>query len=280
MSGCRNIGWTMRPLVLVIPSSAALARIIIAMDYDQSGIATTYDEARALTPARRRHWQRLLSAHIDRTAISVVVDLGCGTGRFSEMLAAELGALVIGLDPSEKMIDQARGKPATSRVAFGRASAHELPFPHSCVDLVFMSQIYHHLPDPAAVARECRRVLRIGGYVCIRTGTRENDVVVPNFFPAVRAMLDADFPSSDEISSNFAAAGFTPRHHEIVTEVVAPDWPSFVRKSALRADSFLARLSDTEFDQGMAALRAHGANINPPEAVTEEIDWFVFTSRA
>ena len=92
-------------------------------------------------------------------------------------------------------------------------------------------------------------------------------------------MLDADLPSADEISSNFAAAGFTPKHHEIVTEVVAPDWPSFVRKSALRADSFLARLSDTEFDQGMAALNAHSANINPDAAVTEEIDWFVFKKR-
>jgi SAM-dependent methyltransferase len=161
-----------------------------------------------------------------------------------------------------------------------KASAHELPLSDGCVDLMFMSQIYHHLPDPAAVARECRRVLRVGGYVCIRTGTRDNDVVVPNFFPAVRAMLDADLPSSDEIRSNFAAAGLTPRYHEIVTEVVAPDWPSFVRKSALRADSFLARLSDTEFDQGMAALRAHRADINPAEAVTEEIDWFVFTKRA
>jgi SAM-dependent methyltransferase len=237
------------------PDSAALAWIIIAMDYDQSGIATTYDEARALTPARRRRWQRLLSAHVDRTAIWLVVDLGCGTGRFTEMLAAELGARVIGLDPSEKMIDEARRKPATSPVVFGRASAHELPLPEG-------------------------RVLRAGGYVCIRAGTRENDVVVPNFFPAVRAMLDADLPSRDEIRSNFAAAGFAPRHHEIVTEVVAPDWPSFVRKSALRADSFLARLSDTEFDQGMAALRAHRANINPAEAVTEEIDWFVFKKRA
>jgi SAM-dependent methyltransferase len=253
---------------------------MIAMDYDQSSIATAYDEARALTPARRRRWQGLLSTHVDRAAISLAVDLGCGTGRFCEMLASELGAQVIGLDPSEKMIDQARLKVATSPVVFGRASAHKLPLPDGCVDLVFMSQIYHHLPDPAAVARECRRVLRVGGYVCIRTGTRENDVVVPSFFPAVRAMLDADLPSRDEIRSNFAAAGFTPKHHEIVTEIVAPDWPSFVRKSALRADSFLARLSRTEFDQGMAALRAHSANVNPEEAVTEQIDWFVFTTRA
>ena len=76
-------------------------------------------------------------------------------------------------------------------------------------------------------------------------------------------MLDADLPSRDEIWSNFVAAGFAPRHHEIVTEAVAPDWPSFVGKSALRADSFLARLSDAEFDQGMTALRAHRVNIQP-----------------
>ena len=249
------------------------------MDYDQSGIATTYDEARALTPARRQHWQRLLSAHVNRTAISLIVDLGCGTGRFSEMLAAAFGARVIGLDPSEKMIDQARRKSATSSVVFGRAAADELPLPDGCIDLVFMSQIYHHLPDRAAVARECRRVLQVGGYVCIRTGTRENEVVVPNFFPTVRTMLDADLPSGAEVRSNLLAAGFTLRHHEVVKEAVAPDWSSFVRKSALRADSFLARLSDLEFDQGMAALRAHGCSINPNEAVTEEIDWFVFTKR-
>jgi SAM-dependent methyltransferase len=280
MSGCRISAGRCDLWWLVIPASAALARIIIAMDYDQSGIATTYDEARALTPARRRHWQRLLSAHVDRTAISVVVDLRLRHRALFRDAGGRTGFAGHRARSIREMIDQARRKPATSPVVFGRASAHELPLPHGCVDLVFMSQIYHHLPAPAAVARECRRVLRVGGYICIRTGTRENDVVVPNFFPAVRAMLDADLPSRDEIRSNFVAAGFTPRHHEIVTEVVAPDWPSFVRKSALRADSFLARLSDTEFDQGMAALRAHHANSNPTEAVTEEIDWFVFTKRA
>ena len=35
-----------------------------------------------------------------------------------------------------------------------------------------------------------------------------------------------------------------------------------------------------EFDQGMAALHAHRAKINPNEAVTGEIDWFGFTKSA
>ena len=83
----------------------------------------------------------------------------------------------------------------------------------------------------------------------------------------------------DRSDAVVVAAGFTLRHHEIVAEVVAPDWPSFVRKSALRADFFVARLSNTEFDQGMAAPRGHLANINEGEAVTEEIDCFVFTNR-
>ena len=223
MSGCRispgrcDLWW------LVIPASAELARIIIAMDYDQSGIATTYDEARALTPARRRHWQRLLSAHVDRTAISVVVDLGCGTGRFSETLAAQLGSRVIGLDPSEKMSTRPGGNRQRALSYLGgrqhTSFRSRMAASISCSCRRFITTC----PTPAAVARECRRVLRIGGYICIRTGTRENDVVVPNFFPAVRVMLDADLPSRDEIRSNFAAAGLTPRHREIVTEVVAPD---------------------------------------------------------
>jgi ubiquinone/menaquinone biosynthesis C-methylase UbiE len=231
---------------------------------------------RALTPGRCRRWQGLLSAHVDRTAISLVVDLGCGTGRFSGMLAAELSAPVIGLDPSEKMIDRARRKSATGTVLLGRAAAYQTPLLDGCVDLVFMSQVYHHLRDPAAAARECRRVLRMDGNVRVHTGTRENDVVKPRFFPAVRAMLDADLPSSDDVMANFAAAGFTLRHHEIVIEAVAQDWPSFVHKSAFRADSFLARLSDTEFHQGMAALRTHLANTDANKPVSEEIDWFVF----
>ena len=246
------------------------------MDYDQSKIAATYDEARGLTSARQRRWRDLLAAHVERSRISLIVDLGCGTGRFSEILLAEFGARIIGFDPSESMIEQARQKSATGMIEFEQAWAHELPLADGCVDLVFMSQVYHHLPDAIAAARECRRILRAGGYLCIRTATSENDVVIPRFFPATRAMLDADLPSGDDIKTTFVTTGFVTKHHAIITEMVAADWPEFVRKSALRADSFLARLSDAEFNQGMAALRAHVAE-NPNDAVTEQIDWWVFT---
>jgi ubiquinone/menaquinone biosynthesis C-methylase UbiE len=64
-------------------------------------------------------------------------------------LATEFGARIIGFDPSENMINQAWRKLATGMIEFKRASADELPLADGCVDLVFMSQVYHHLLDPA-----------------------------------------------------------------------------------------------------------------------------------
>jgi ubiquinone/menaquinone biosynthesis C-methylase UbiE len=73
------------------------------------------------------------------------------------------------------LIACARQKPTTGKVSFRQGPAEAMPLPDGCADLVFMSMIYHHLNDPAAVARECHRVLRPGGYVCVRNGTRETD---------------------------------------------------------------------------------------------------------
>ena len=58
-----------------------------AMDYDKSKMATVYDEARSLTPEGLRQWLDLLSRDARLLPGALVVDLGCGTGRFSEPLA-------------------------------------------------------------------------------------------------------------------------------------------------------------------------------------------------
>src|SRR6202035_5199985 len=104
-----------------------LIRITSVMDYDKTEIPTTYDKARALAPETRRLWRDLLSVHIDRTEMSLVIDLGCGTGRFSELLAAHFGVQVIGIDPSQKMVEQARRKPMIGDVTYCQGTADALP---------------------------------------------------------------------------------------------------------------------------------------------------------
>ena len=250
------------------------------MDYDQTDIAANYDRARALAPETAALWQNLLSADIGRDTVSVVIDLGCGTGRFSELLAAHFDARVIGIDPSRKMIDAARSKPATGNVVYEHGLAEVLPLPDGSADLVFMSNVFHHLSNPPAVARECHRVLRDDGRVCLRNGTRETDFPQRHFFPGLERLIASELPARAEVESIFTTTLFTLRVHRTITQIVAPDWITFVQKSALRADSFLARLPDNEFEAGMAALRAHGRKVDPNDPVTEEIDWFVFAKPA
>jgi SAM-dependent methyltransferase len=247
------------------------------MDYDRTDIAAIYDKGRVLTPEAQRQTHQLLTAYIDPQAVSLVVDVGCGTGRFCQLLADHFGASIIGVEPSQTMLDQARRKPPSARIMLLRAPAEASPLDDGCVDLIFMSNVYHHLADPHRVARECRRMLRPGGHICLRNGTHESDFPQRLFFPALRPLIDAELPRRQDITANFVAVGLGLVGHEVVIQVVAPDWPSFVEKSATRADSFLARISDRDFDRGMAAMRARSAAADADRPVTEEIDWFVFT---
>ena len=242
------------------------------MDYDKSSIAAVYDQARGLAPGLLERWLDLVARDANPAQGSLIVDVGCGTGRFCEPLAERFSARVLGVDPSEQMLAEARKKSNGDRVEFRRSSAEALPLTSASADMVLMSMVLHHLPDLGAAVRECRRVLRSGGHVCVRTITRDGDFPHRHFFP----MTDAEIPARHHIESTFAAAGFSMVAHEIVTQVVAASWPEFASKVALRGYSTVARLSDQDFEAGMAALRAHSPPGGPDLEVTEDIDWFVF----
>jgi len=244
------------------------------MNYDQTTIDATYDAARGHTSAVMRQWLDLVAAHVPFSP-HIIVDVGCGTGRFSGPLADRFAAKVIGIDPSQRMLSVARTKHTSSRVDFRLGPAEKLPLADGCADLVFMSMVLHHILDKQAAAWECCRILRSGGRFCMRTCTR--DIVYPQtrFFPGMLPMLEADLPSAGEIVGLFEGAGLTSRTYARVTQTSATDWQHFADKVALRADSFLTRLPDEEFAAGMAELRAHAAQ-NVPEPVTEMIDFFVF----
>lgn len=250
----------------------------LALDYDKTRLAASYDQARGYSPEVLRLWLDRIQARVPREAVSRIVDLGCGTGRYSFALAEAFEARVIGIDPSETMLAQAMGKSADARVQLLRSLGEALPLPDGAVDLVFLSMVFHHLKDPAQVARECRRVLGEGGSVVLRNGVLEELESNPHaaFFPHYRAAVEPLLLTRRRLTSVFEDAGFEPAGHEVVRHPMAENWPDCARKAARRADSFLAGLSDADFQTGLSALECHAAQSDPRERVTVNVDLFVF----
>jgi ubiquinone/menaquinone biosynthesis C-methylase UbiE len=247
------------------------------MDYDATEIPRSYDKGRDHGPEVLDLWMNATASHVEVGSISTILDLGCGTGRFSEALAARFAAQVIAIDPSKKMLERARNKQVDQRVCYALGLGESIPLPSNSVDLIFMSMIFHHLQDPRLAARECRRVLRDGGTAFMRTGTLERVSSYPYvpFFPESRPILNEVLPASSSIRDVFVAAGFRLGTFEVITQTIAPNHSVYADKLATGADSVLARLSQDEFQAGIEAIRAHASRVNN-QAITEPIDLFVF----
>src|SRR5437879_2230437 len=99
------------------------------MDYDASDIAAAYDRGRDHGPGFLNLWMNVVSAHVRKQHIKTILDLGCGTGRFSEALAVRFNAEVIGIDASQKMLEVARRKRRDRRIRYEPGRAEAIPLP-------------------------------------------------------------------------------------------------------------------------------------------------------
>jgi ubiquinone/menaquinone biosynthesis C-methylase UbiE len=247
------------------------------MNYDATDIPIAYDRGRDHGPEVLNLWMNVVSSHVKGQRIRTILDLGCGTGRFSEALAVRFDAEVIGIDPSTKMLEQARSKQHDRRSRYELGHGESIPLPADSVDLVFISMVFHHFADPKLAASECRRVLRTGGTVFLRAGILERIASYPyvDFFPESVRVLEECLSTSAFVREVFEAAGLRTVVAEVVTQEIAPSHAAYAEKLAAGADSVLASLSQSEFAAGMKALRSHAARVDD-QAVLEPIDVFVF----
>jgi hypothetical protein len=96
------------------------------------------------------------------------------------------------------------------------------------------------------------------------------------FFPKTQSLLESSLQSLVFIETTFQAAGFQVLHHEVVISEVAANWPLYADKIAYRADSILAQLTDSEFEQGLTSLRRYAAEQPSSQPVIEPVDFLAF----
>jgi len=90
-----------------------------------------------------------------------IIDIGTGEGQIARAAVAELGADVVGIDPTSSQIDEARIRAGGPEYHVARAD--ELPVNDAAFDAAIVCLVFEHVDDLGPPLDEVVRVLRPGG---------------------------------------------------------------------------------------------------------------------
>jgi ubiquinone/menaquinone biosynthesis C-methylase UbiE len=223
--------------------------------YQSSEVAADYDEHRFRTPRRQRRnvrkWAAIQAALAQADGVKTVVDLPCGTGRFTGHLA-RAGYEVIGSDISVEMMQQAATLPSVRHAnikGYVRADAEALPFKAKSTDcLMSIRFLFHVDPDTR------RRMLREFGRVSRRwiiADYRHKYSFRYGFWKLTRLLGLTRRPfervSVKSMKSEFEDAGLRVVKIIAVRRWLSDKWVVLAESGHTDPDSLALRLKDTPY---------------------------------
>jgi ubiquinone/menaquinone biosynthesis methyltransferase len=130
-----------------------------------SEVAPKYDFiTKALSFGRDAAWKRRLISGLPEQPNPACVDLACGTGDITRMLAQRYpGGQVAGLDLTPAMLAIADKRTGEFNVSYVEGSMANLPFETASVDVVTGGYALRNAPDLNQAIDEIARILRPGG---------------------------------------------------------------------------------------------------------------------
>ena len=166
-------------------------------------------------------WQRpkvdLLGAAVavlaDLSDRTLVVDVGCGPGRFlGRLRVARPDLRCLGVDVGTGML----GAIEDAQVRRVVGSADALPVRSQAADAAVAMHMLYHLPDPQAGLAELRRVVRPGGWLVVSANDYDADGLWQLFVDAGlnRDPVSARWPLGGATAA-VRAAGFGDVHPQV-----------------------------------------------------------------
>jgi len=157
---------------------------------------------------------------------TTVLDVGCGIGGSSRILAHDYGFDVTGITISPQQVKRAQELTSEELTAqFQVDDAMALSFPDESFDVVWSIEAGPHMPDKAIFARELLRVLKPGGVLVVADWNQRDDRQIPlNVWekPVMRQLLDQwshpAFASIEEFAELLEATGW------VEGDVTTADW--------------------------------------------------------
>ena len=221
---------------------------------DYSTIAAYYDKAR---PAPSDFW---ISRIVDLGKVgpeSDVLDVGCGTGRFTVKIARSSGARMFALDSSSGMLKKAMARDGDRKIGWCLGDARLLPFGDSSFDCIYMTMVIHHIKSREAVLVAILRSLRSGAR-CVILTTSHSAIRAHTLrqFPGVVAIDLKRFPKIPALKTAMRKIGFKNVRSSVLKhdegEISVKAYCNMVRRKYI---STLSLLGEDEFEAGFRVFQ-------------------------
>ena len=169
--GC---GSTLEPSDLLLPEGALLrctqcGQLVSACDaetYQRRFQPFGEDNPIDRNPSVHRKRLRKVQRHVHLQPRGTrLLDIGCNIGTFLQV-AKERGYSVLGVEPDPGAVEAGLRAGLDIRCGY----LHEVNLGDAQYDIVTLFEVLEHLEDPAGLLKECRRILKPGGFLCMTTG--------------------------------------------------------------------------------------------------------------